>query len=408
MPALLDEPRNPFGRAARVPCEERAGARAATPQGVRLSIAHTDGLPVSIPLPNTFRTWPGAALAIIPAGENRDPNLSKSPPRRGIRGKIVTLSSGARRRIKETLSKIAPVRSYTMALTLPKECRDISPAAVHSSFQKLGKQFTGSPAWRHAGLLYKREFQNCGALHYHIVVFGLKDDAASRDLQLWITQRWVRMICHGLPVDSPARSKMLAVHMHSSNMEPVRKSIASYFAKYLGKASNAPEVHVPGKWWGMMNQPAIPFVEEKTLILPPFVRDRARRMASALQRKRVQHALFKSACIGAGIVNTKNEPLLTLQEFNQAATYRNPPGFLDSLEANRAGRDFPVQTRRMACVFWRLRLIELGYRSGSHNRPRPSSFGKISLVGYGVPAIAERMIRHAAAMWRDHLTTHPF
>ena len=384
-----------------LPCEERAGGHSPS-EDVRLSIAHTDSLPPPTLHPNTFRTWPKAALAMIPAGENRNPNLSKSPPKRGIRGKITTLSAGARRRIKETLSKIANVPAFTMALTLPEECAPLSPEMVHRAFLSICRNFTASTMWADVGLVYKREFMKNGRLHYHFVAYGLTSPEHARRLQWWMTMRWIRLILADFPIDSPVRDKMHKVHMHPKNMERVRSSIASYFAKYLGKCLDAPPVEVPGKWWGMINSGAIPFVEEKQLILPDFVRDRARRMARKLQAKRIQHGLFVTAMNKAGLVvrddKGRIQPVMSLQQFNQA---RHPiPHHLPE--------DSPRHNILWCHQEMRKKLIESGYRSGVHNRPRPSSFGKITLVGYGVPSIAAKMIRHAADMWKAHRETNPF
>lgn len=400
MPALLDQVSTSSKGASVPPCEERAGGRAAPP-GVRLSIAHTDSLPPQTLHPSTFRTWQGAALAIIPAGTNRNPNLRNSAIPRGVRGKVTTLSSGARRRIKEALSKIAPVPAYTMALTLPVEVAAIAPDIVHRAFQNLTRNFTASTRWRHVGMIYKREFQKNGRLHYHFVAFGLTP-SESKELQRWISSRWVRLILNGFPTDSPVRLKMFKVHMHSKNMELVRRSIASYFAKYLGKANDAPPVVVPGHWWGKINEAAIPTVEEKQLILPDFVRDRARRSARKLQSKRVQHALFVNAMRAANFMisapDGKPVPAMSLQQFNQARNF-----FPDHFS-----KETPRSTLLSMHYEMRKKLLADGFRSGTHNRPRPSSFGKITLVGYGVPAIAEKIIRHAAKMWKDHLEIHPF
>jgi hypothetical protein len=377
---------------------------------VRLSIAHTDKPSSASPPAKLFRTWPGAALAIIPAGENLNPNLHSPSSKRGKRGKITTLSAGARTRIKETLSQIKPVPAWTMALTLPNEAAAMSPAAVHLAFQKLARNFTASPKWNDVGLIYKREFQRNGRLHYHFVAYGLRNWEHARQLQHWITERWVKLIerwvkqiCHLDSREVPASFifKMWKVHLHRKNMEHVRKSIASYFAKYLGKDNGAPHVSVPGKWWGKINAKAIPFVEEKNLALPVPVRDTARRMGRKLNAKRVQYGLYKSAMRAAGWIDANGDPVMSLQEFHRARDYRPPA---DMLTGHFSG----AEHRRMDHWEMRKQLIADGYKQGRHNRPRPSAFGKISLVGYGMPETAERIIRHAAGMWIEHRAARPF
>ncbi len=188
-----------------------------------------------------------------------------------------------------------------------------------------------------------------------------------------------------------------------SNMQRVRGSIASYFAKYLGKAIDAPGMVIPGCWWGKLNEASIPLSVAKAIQIPQPVVDPFRRMASKLQSKRVQHGLFASAMHSEGFTisdsNGRPVPVMSLQQFNQA---RNPipknivPGSV------LHDRLFENQLRRQI-------LILGGYRSGRHNRPRPSKFGKITLVGGTMPDAAILMLRHAANMCKHNRENHrPF
>lgn len=410
MPALLEQSSHSKSGGIRVPCEARAGTR--TPSDdVRLSIAHTDGLtPTPSPHPDTFSTWQGASLVKFPAGENKNPNLSKSPPVRGKRGKITTLSRGARQRIKEELAKIEDVPCFTMALTLPEEAAILLPRYVHETFLRFCRAYTGTPRWDDVGIVYKREFQDNGRLHYHLAFYGLGTMSRAKEIQWWITMRWVRWVMEAMGGDDDGHiaHKMLKVHMHPKNMEQVRSTICSYFAKYLGKAIGAPRVTVPGKWWGIINRGAIPFVEEKQLVLPAKVRDVARRSASKLQSKRVQHGLFKSAMITANLVDVNREPLMSLQEFHSASQFRPSSDFIESFNLGSSHEKYPHESRRYICRLLYDALIKSGYRQGRHNRPRASKFGRITLVGFTMPATAERIIRHAAEAYREHLKTHPF
>ena len=394
VPAWLRE--RPMGRDC-PPCEERAGGRPC-PDDVRLSIAHTDSPPPAVP-PNAFRYWPKASLAIIPAGENKSPNCSHAAPKRGVRGKITSLSRGARRRIVTYLSTIeAKAKGYTFSLTLPKDGETIPPDIIHRYFRSITTNYTASSQWAHVGAVHKREFQKRGALHYHFAFYGIRSDAEAIRLQRWFSEHWINLVCSRLPLKDPTRKKMMRVHMNPKNMERIRDTIASYFAKYLGKDEGAYPVEVPGKWWGKLNEKSIPVVEEKQLVVPCPVRDKARRWGSKLQSKRVQYGLYRSAMRNAGLIGLDGEPVMSLQQFNQA---RNPlPRHLaqDSLRGN---------------LLWcyqqmRKRLLDSGYRPGSHNRPRPSKFGKITLIGSKMPGVAKCMIKHAAVLWREELENRPF
>ncbi len=187
MPVLLDEPPNPFGRAARVPCEERAGARVAFPGHVRLSIAHTarpESSSSPLLAPNTFQVWPDASLAIVPAGRNLSPNKRNTAAVRGIRGKIETLSRGARTRLRNYLSMIRrDVEAWTMALTLPGEFGHLPPERVHSLWRKISNRITDSKRFAHVGIVFKRELQKRAALHYHLAFYGIRDEAEAIELQ---------------------------------------------------------------------------------------------------------------------------------------------------------------------------------------------------------------------------------
>ena len=379
------------------PCEERAGGRP-RPSDVRLSVAHTDSPPSPVP-PNSFRVWPKASLAIIPAGENKNPNCIHTAPKRGIRGKITTLSRGARRRIVTYLSTIdAAAQGYTFSLTLPEHGEVIPPEIVHRYFRSITTNFTASSQWAHVGAVHKREFQKRGALHYHFAYYGIKSDVEAIRLQRWFSEHWIRLVCSQLPVEDSTRKKMMRVHMNPKNMERIRKTISSYFAKYLGKDEGARPVEVPGKWWGKLNELSIPVVDERQLVIPSPVRDKARRWASKLQGKRVQYGLYRSAMRQAGLINSDGEPVMSLQQFHQAR-YPLPRHLAeDSLRGN---------------LLWcyqqmRQRLIDSGYRPGGHNRPRPSKFGKIALIGSTMPGVAQRMIRHAAVLCLEDRENLPF
>ena len=387
------------------PCEARAGGRTRS-DDVRLSIAHTDRAAPLVP-PNTFRYWPGASLAMIPAGENKNPNASNSSLKNGIRGirsKITTLSKGARRRIVNYLSTVSTKsQGYTFSLTLPKHGELLPPDIIHRHFLRLARNFTASSHWRHVGAVYKREFQKRGALHYHFAFYGIKDDAEAIQLQLWLSKLWIELVCSQLASHDSTRKRMMRVHMHPKNMQRIRTTISSYFAKYLGKDEGAPPVEVSGKWWGKLNEVSIPVVEEKQLVIPAPVRDKARRWASELQGKRVQYGLFRSAMLKAGLWFSDsggNKVLaMSLQEFHQA---KNPISKNISKGSLRYEKLFDNKLRRQ-------RLINEGYRPGSYNRPRPSKFGKITLVGCNMPVVSQRMIRHAADLWKYDRENHkPF
>lgn len=404
MPAILQRSK-PIERGDCVPCEERAGARSPLVQDVRLSIAHTDSIH-----PQILRSWPQASLAIIPAGEDRNPNSKPKALARGVRGKITTLSDGSRRRILHFLSTLeSKVRGYTFSLTLPEDGELMPPELVHAMFMRLARNFTASSRWSHVGAVYKREFQKRGALHYHFAFYGVKNDSESRNLQWWLTQRWVRyywetmkelekLDCRDQTFDFNPKEKtqlkpckMIEVHMHPTNMERIRSTVSSYFAKYLGKAEGATGKEVPGKWWGKLNEPSLPVVPERQEFIAKPIIKRVRRWASTLQKKRTQYGVFRSYCIKAGFTDPKGQPLFTLQQFHQA---RNPlPVHLTetSLQLNKL---WTFQEMRK-------KLISLGYRSGLHNRPRFNQFAKISLVGSAMPETAQKMIDHALQLWID-------
>jgi len=345
---------------------------------------------------------------MIPAGENLNPNKRNSNSVRGIRGKIETLSRGARTRLRNYLSMIRrDVDAWTMALTLPGIFDHLPPEKVHSLFKKLSSQFTAATRWRHVGLVYKRELQDRMALHYHLAFYGIKGELEAKELQAWLSSLWNRLCCDGMEdPDGKLREHHLWWHLRwnpkkdkESNMQPVRTSIASYFAKYLGKGVNVRGMVIPGKWWGKLNESVIPIAQEKSIQLPAPVRDKARRMASKLQAKRIQYGLFRGAMLKAKLVDEHGNPRMSLQQFHQA---RNPlPEHL--------GEQSPKLILLWVHQQMRKRLISEGYRSGSHNRPRISKFGKITLVGGTMPETAIRIMKHAASMWKYDRENHaPF
>lgn len=363
-----------------------AGGRAPAPQGHCLSIVHK---PSPLPL-SPASIWFGASLATFPGVQSRksEPESEQSEDdggglgtgrgrNGGKRGLITRFSPQSRRNCLRSLSKIDQTAEWdTMALTLPGDdvaWQALTPEQVHRAFLDLCKRFTSSSHSSKVGFMWKRELQDRGAIHYHLLIHGAGHKARN-PVHRWLADQWCKLL--GVHFGRVS-DKHLRWHHHRKNWGKVRSK--AYFAKYLGKEETEQvlEKGIGGRWWGFVNRRKIPFVLETPVELPDIVNKRVRRVAATIRRKRAdggKHAAVLRAIFGkvpAGL------DAWGIQKLRQ--------GYVST------GRD----PDRAALVLGALNALaaEHDTRFGRSNLRGPgTAHGAVSLTGDHVPELARRLI----------------
>ena len=365
--------------------------------GHRLSMVHKTSNdnpadpPDSIKSPvQLFQVWKEGALAILPGIPNFDPQAEHNTGNRGgIRGKVVTLSDASRRKLMLYLATIGrDAQGYTMALTLPGDFKSLSSARVHMGFKKLLNQFTGSRLFPGVGFIWKRELQRRGALHYHLLLYGLESPATRRTVQGWIANHWNALVCAGLSDEE--KGKHLRVHLHPTNMEKVRKNFAGYFAKYLGKPLESVCEEIPGRWWGKVNVKALPISERSEMPLPERAAVIAHRVARKIQQKRADAAKHYRLARELGMVDFEKQPLLS--QFDMIAM---------------KGGHLTKEQQMCGAIMQRAAQIR-GKRWGKCRKFRFAKYSKIRLISNTSPATAIQIMRYVGQALKDWMERNPY
>ncbi len=338
----------------------------------------------------------------------------------GVRGKVLTLSDASRRNLMLYLAKLnRDASAYTMALTLPGEVRFLTSAIVHLAFKKLCNRLTASRLFPDVGFVWKRELQRRGALHYHLVLYGLEDEKTRSAFQRWIAAQWNALVCVGL--DGEERGKHLRWHLHARNMEKVRGNIARYFAKYLGKPLETVFEEIPGRWWGKVNGKAVPLSVCSEMPMPERAAILAHRLARKLRQKRADEAKHRSTAKAMGLVDPKGEPLVS--QFGLLSMRDRLRGLrlqsladLDSLPvATQRAFDYLILFPHANGLKWgkaklfpkpKKKILE---RDGNKARRfRSVRFSGIKLISAQSPRTALQIMRFVGMAMRNWLARNPF
>lgn len=220
---------------------------AASSTGANLSTAHnwTRGK-------ERVEFWRGASLIRVTHGKTTEKHGG------GIRGKA-GFSPASRRRLKNTLNKVK--RAYLpifVTLTYPEAFPDPETAKKHfiNFCRRLEREFPK------VGLVWKREFQERGATHFHLLVWGV----SLGDLRSFVPLNWYKVAGDG-------DEKHLLWHLgklgkgNKHCVQPVYSSgqVMAYASKYMSKVERAMEG--VGRWWGVRGAENIPWGEMETVKL---------------------------------------------------------------------------------------------------------------------------------------------
>lgn len=164
----------------------------------------------------------------------------------GKRGIITGLSRQARARLMRFVASIdrrVPASHWRfITLTYPNEWSD-DARQWHRDLDAWGKRLLRR--YSDAGAIWKCEFQQRGAPHFHLLLLG----EARIDLR-WLSQSWYEVVGSG---DSK--------HLRAGTQVKKVKSwggVTYYASKYIAKPAAPGDARPTGRLWGIINRKALP------------------------------------------------------------------------------------------------------------------------------------------------------
>lgn len=383
--------------------------RAAALADARLSIGHKTSNPNSAlesksarPAANLFQVWKDGSLAIFPSIPNLNPNQeTQGANRGGKRGKVSTYSDASRRNCQLFLAKLnRQSKAFTMALTLPGNVEFLTSAKVHLAFKTLCNRLTASRLFPDVSFVWKRELQRRGALHYHLLLYGLENEGVRTGFHRWIAENWNDSVSIGL--SEREKKKHFSWHSHTKNMEAVRGNIAGYFAKYLGKPLETVSEVIPGRWWGKINLKALPLSVGSEMPMPKRAAIIAHRIARKIAFKRANEARHRTIARTMGLTDANGEPRVS--QFGLLAL-RDRIRHID--HGNIDWGCFPGRTQR-ALDYLILMPSLKGLRWGKSRRSKFAKYSRVKLISNQSPATAFQIMRFVREEFKEWIAKNPF
>jgi hypothetical protein len=157
---------------------------------------------------------------------------------------------------------------------------------LHAFAQALHRSYPG------AGYIWKMECQKRGAIHFHLLVFGIRFLPWE-----WVAEAWTRIVIHpGLSIEQMNHQLQAGTQCKAAKSLWEAKS---YLEKYLGKTDQTGELDSPGRWWGThsLERYQAPVVEAP--LTPSQVVTMARNL-DKLHRASIYSAWAKRAKVDVG------------------------------------------------------------------------------------------------------------
>ena len=166
------------------------------------------------------------------------------------RGKIRSFSRRSRIRLMKVLSKLDRSKMpYFITLTYPSSfpSAKVAKGDLKAWLKRLMRL---SPQ---AGVVWKMEFQERGAPHFHLLVWGLPawSGKALERFRCWVSRSWYEVV-------GSADEKHLKA---GTNVQRIRswRGVMFYASKYMGKEVEVIGDEEPGRFWGVVNARALPW-----------------------------------------------------------------------------------------------------------------------------------------------------
>ncbi|MGL4400614.1 MAG: rolling circle replication-associated protein [Luteolibacter sp.] len=277
--------------------DARASVRRPAALAALLSIGH-----ISRPVLK-LKVWKDGSRADFPSipdlhSSDDSPFPIFKRPEVSTRGLVTEFSSKSRNRFKRILATVRRSEvAFTVALTLPGgDISGISHDFVMECFRKLMRRLASVSRFAKVSGFWKREIQARGAIHYHLILYGVSEDLVRADFHAWIVRQWNSLVCSGLSEKQIEEHRWF--HARSENMEVVRST--AYFAKYVGKSEATGEL--TGRWWGAFNGAALPISpvsevelpEKAAVMMHRLARKRREKLSNSIKHRAIQNRIKES------------------------------------------------------------------------------------------------------------------
>jgi hypothetical protein len=232
-----------------------------------------------------------ALRGIYDSGEEEEHDLPK-------RGKITEWSDPSRRNFRKFMGGLqlgALDGAMMVGLTYPGEFPAPESYSIYKGHLRAFKA-RFAREFPDASFLWKLEFQQRGAAHYHLIVFGIGEGpSAMEGWKKWVDVAWYEVVGSG-------DSRHLRAGVTSEWVRS-RGGAVGYLTKYLGKEDQTRPGDHTGRYWGICNKKGLPLApvrkEEKTdreaVLIRRVIRKKTasdikgRRMLSTLKRLGIWH-----------------------------------------------------------------------------------------------------------------------
>jgi hypothetical protein len=346
----------------------------------------------SKPHPPVVRLWPEGTRADCPSIPNLRPSSAKvlRPGNDSKRGAITEFSAKSRRNLVRKLATLkSSVKCFTMALTLPGNFEHLTREGILEAFSKLERRYSARARFSSVPIVWKREIQKRGAVHWHLLIYcpleGYEGAALIEEVRVWFVRQWNALLCAGATEE--AREHHRWFHDRPDNFQPVR-DMAGYFAKYMGKDEDASGA-LPGRWWGSWNKRALPEAPCEATFVPLPVAIDVHRAFRKIREKRANEG--KQRAIAARLWNK-----------GMGKSWFDPSRTLSLWDLERLRMGYTPEGRNPR---WARFLLYCSVSSAASSGLRWGKFrfkgdgantGSIVLVGKDAPAIGHRLLDWSA------------
>jgi hypothetical protein len=236
-----------------------------------LSICHI------FPRPVLVQPEPYLELAIdgsyCQVAVTRGKALKSEKRKNAKRGKVRTFSRRSRLRLMKLLSKLDHSKiPLFITLTYPEHYPTAKKAK--SDFKAFAERLMRLAPF--CSCIWKLEFQERGAPHFHLLVWGL-ERFDLHWLRKWVSRAWYEVVGSG-------DEKHLKA---GTNVQKIRswRGVMAYASKYLGKEVEAVPDEEPGRFWGVWNRKSLPWSKRVRVSLGWETFFKIRRMLARLCRR---------------------------------------------------------------------------------------------------------------------------
>jgi hypothetical protein len=335
----------------------------------------------SLSTPSKLSIWPEGARMDVPGipdlNPNRhDRNFTPGGKSDSKRGKVSGFSYKSRTRLQRDLATMrVDAEAFTMALTLPGcGLEFFDHEFVRGAFDKLMRRLSATRAFSRVSGYWKRELQKRGAVHYHLLLYGLADELLRADFQAWAVAQWASFFAPHLSETDTEHHRWW--HARAENMQEVR-DFHTYFSKYITKDEDAEGV-LPGRWWGSFNKNALPRSRREETAVPLKASVVIHRMARQRRQNRADEGKHRAIMKimerdGAGCLALSRWELHRLRSGYDLNGFRNPPH------------------ARLCLEFYKVMCAKSKVRPGKVRFKGPQN-AKITLCGKSAPVFAEQSL----------------